>query len=195
MRKLLTDFLQSRPPPHCPPPDPCGLPPSPPPSLIPTNPLALARSSLPDRDTISHSINLFAIPRPIPFRRRAGVFHGVRGGCCCWVVCCVWAGAGGRGGVGPTVPAPPPPCVWRLWRGAARGGGVRPRRRARRVAAPIVYSPYFLVLGTHDQPQRRTNPAAQTTQSQPACTPQPKHHNAFAGGSTIAHHGIETLRV
>ena len=194
MRKLLTDFLQSRPPPHCPPPDPCGLPPSPPPSLIPTNPLHDHRCQTEIRSHIS--LNLFAIPRPIPFRRRAGVFHGVRGGCCCWVVCCVWAGAGGRG---VSVRRSPPPAPLRVegrgqeWR--VGGSELRPRRRARRVAAPIVYSPYFLVLGTHDQPQRRTNPAAQTTQSQPACTPQPKHHNAFAGGSTIAHHGKTVLRL
>lgn len=175
MRKLLTDFLQSRPPPHCPPPDPCGLPPSPPPSLIPTNPLHDHRCQTEIRSHIS--LNLFAIPRPIPFRRRAGVFHGVRGGCCCWVVCCVWAGAGGRG---VSVRRSPPPAPLRRVEGRGQewgGSELRPRRRARRVAAPIVYSPYFLVLGTHDQPQRRTNPAAQTTQSQPACTPQPKHHN------------------
>ena len=178
MRKLLTDFLQSRPPPHCPPPDPCGLPPSPPPSLIPTNPLHDHRCQTEIRSHIS--LNLFAIPRPIPFRRRAGVFHGVRGGCCCWVVCCVWAGAGGRG---VSVRRSPPPRPLRVGQGARVGGSeLRPRRRARRVAAPIVYSPYFLVLGTHDQPQRRTNPAAQTTQSQPACTPQPEASQCLRGG-------------
>ena len=194
MRKLLTDFLQSRPPPHCPPPDPCGLPPSPPPSLIPTNPLHDHRCQTEIRSHIS--LNLFAIPRPIPFRRRAGVFHGVRGGCCCWVVCCVWAGAGGRG---VSVRRSPPPRPLRVAAGGTRWGG----QSSDRDGVPDGWRPRLYTHRIFSCSVHMTNPnVAQTRPHKPLNLNRHAHpnrsitmDNAFAGGSTIAHHGIETLRV
>ena len=181
MRKLLTDFLQSRPPPHCPPPDPCGLPPSPPPPSSQPTPCTIIAARQRYEHTISHIIKFIchspAYTIPPPCRRVSRCERGVL-----LLGCVLCVGGGGReGGVGPTVPAPRPAACG--GQGARVGGSeLRPRRRARRVAAPIVYSPYFLVLGTHDQPQRRTNPAAQTTQSQPACTPQPEASQCLRGG-------------
>ena len=170
---------------------------SPPARPLPHPNQPLARSSLPDRDTISHIIKFIchspAYTIPPPCRRVSRCERGVL-----LLGCVLCVGGGGReGGCRSDGPRPPAPCACgapgQEWGGQSsdRDGvpdGWRPRLYTHRIFSCSVHM---------------TNPnVAQTRPHKPLNLNRHAHpnrsitmDNAFAGGSTIAHHGIETLRV
>ena len=112
--------------------------------------------------------------------------------------CVLCVGGGGReGGVGPTVPAPPPPACGR------RGQEVQGGQSSDRDGVPDGWRPRLYTHRIFSCSVHMTNPnVAQTRPHKPLNLNRHAHpnrsitmDNAFAGGSTIAHHGIETLRV